>query len=289
MKHRHRSIEVRARAVVLLALASALGSAARAADQLPLLQSVLWVQASLEYQSSAQTIYRAATARLKAAVAAPGSASLEVGAGRTKRPPALVLDIDETVLDNSRYSGWLVQQGVAYDEPSWQRWIAFEQATAVPGALAFTQAATRLGIAVFYVSNRECVPLDADPCPAKRHTMANLAALGFPRASDASAVLLKQERPEWGSDKSSRRQLIADRHRIIMLFGDDLRDFVSPADADQLRAGKASSGLVQKTGLFGQRWFMLPNPMYGSWEQALPAMAAERIGVLKTPQPPLQP
>src|SRR6218665_2548095 len=166
----------------------------------------------------------------------------------------------------------MVKRGVAYDEPSWQRWMALEQAAAVPGALEFTQRAARRGIAVFYVSNRECGPAgEADPCPAKRHTLANLARLGFPRADDPTALLLKHEKPDWGSDKSSRRQLIARTHRIVMLFGDDLRDFLPVAAAEQLLAGEAGPELRQRLSQFGRRWFMLPNPMYGSWEQRLPA------------------
>lgn len=273
------------RPLVLLGALLLASVPALAADQLPLLQSVLWVQQSLEYQASAQTIYRAATAQLKAAVAAPGSAALEVGEGRTKRRPAVVLDLDETALDNSAYSGWLVRQGVAYDEASWQRWLALEQAGAVPGAVEFTQRAARMGLAVFYVSNRECVPLDADPCPAKRHTMANLARLGFPRASDPDALMLLQERAGWGSDKSSRRQSIADRYRIVMLLGDDLRDFLPIAAVEALRTGNAEPGLQGRRALFGRRWFMLPNPMYGSWENTLPSPVADRLNALKLPRP----
>lgn len=268
------------------AMAAMAPAAAFASDQLPLLQSVLWIQQSIEYRASTQTIYRAATVQLKAAVARPGSASLETGPGQPRRRPAVVLDLDETAIDNSAYSAWMVQQGVPYDEPSWQRWMALEQAAAVPGAVEFTRQAARRGIAVFYVTNRECVPAgEADPCPAKRHTMANLARLGFPRADDPAALLMKGERPDWGSDKSSRRQWIAGTHRIVMLFGDDLRDFLPVPAVEQLRAGEAEPELQQRLSLFGQRWFMLPNPMYGSWEQRLPASVEGRLGALKAVQP----
>jgi predicted secreted acid phosphatase len=84
--------------------------------------------------------------------------------------------------------------------------------------------------------------------------------------SAGTFVLSRDEKPDWGSDKSSRRAAIAKTHRILLLIGDDLGDFVSGAkDTPKNRVQ-----LVQNHGSFwGTRWFLLPNPMYGSWDYSL--------------------
>ena len=92
--------------------------------------------------------------------------------------------------------------------------------------------------------------------------MRNLVALGLPFASDREAVSLRGERPGWESgDKGVRRAWIAERYRIIALVGDDLRDFI---DRPIFAARRA-----ELEPLFGVRWFILPNAMYGSWERSL--------------------
>lgn len=266
-----------------LGLMGALPTArAQATDTGSLLQSVLWLQQSLEYRAAAAGVYHAASDRLESARTLPGSAALEDQPAARGRRPAVVMDLDETALDNSAYSAWMVRQAKPYDEGSWQAWLAQQAALEVPGAAAFTQLAARKGVDVFYVSNRACVPDGADACPAKAHTLANLARLGFARAVP-QALMLKGERPDWGSDKSTRREEIARTHRIIMLLGDDLRDFLPPAAVEQLRGGTAPAELQQRMKLFGSRWFMLPNPMYGSWENGLPADPALRRARLRIP------
>jgi endonuclease/exonuclease/phosphatase family metal-dependent hydrolase len=135
-------------------------------------------------------------------------------------------------------------------------------APAVPGAREFLLAAAAAGHRVFYVTNRECQPAAGDACPQKTATQRNLQALGLPGAADPASLLLRGERPEWkGSDKSLRRAWLGERHRIVALGGDDLRDFVDrpvyEARRDELSA------------LFGVRWFLLPNAMYGSWEREI--------------------
>lgn len=106
------------------------------------------------------------------------------------------------------------------------------------------------------------LPAGADPCPERTATMRNLVALGFPDAGDPGSFLLRNARPEWRTaDKGSRRAAIAQQYRIVALLGDDLRDFV---ERDVFAARRA-----ELMPLFGERWFVLPNPVYGSWERAL--------------------
>jgi len=104
-------------------------------------------------------------------------------------------------------------------------------------------------------------------CPQQDDTLANLRALGLDSATLDDDLMLKAEHPEWGSEKLPRRQLIARDYRIVLNVGDDLADFVpdmrdkSPAEREQASC--------RHRDWWGARWFMIPNPMYGSWERAL--------------------
>ena len=213
----------------------------------------------------------------------------------SKLPPAVILDVDETVLDNSPAQAFLVKGKLGFCDAAWRRWLASRAATPVPGAVAFTQAAARAGIAVFYVTNRAC-PGAAMPgdCPAKADTMAAMARLGFARANDPAAFLLLNERPGWTSDKSSRRAVVAADHRVIMLLGDQLTDFVSPPTAakiwDELVhpvVSGAVAALPPGAGAYrsyramaGKRWFVLPNAQYGFYQNRFKS-AADRLAALQ--------
>lgn len=233
------------------------------------LHAILWMQTADEYRANALQAYRLATARLTTAKHTPGTAAVEqMGvkpAKLAKLPTAIILDLDETVLDNAVYQARRAAAGLDYDESSWQAWMQEAAASALPGAHDFLWAAARAGHRIFYVTNRHCQTQFAradDPCPAKTATMRNLAALDLPFATDPQAVSLRGERAGWESgDKSVRRAWIAERYRIVALVGDDLRDFVDRSIFSARRAALEP--------LFGVRWFILPNAMYGSWERAL--------------------
>jgi 5'-nucleotidase (lipoprotein e(P4) family) len=241
-------------------------------EQRELLSGVLWLQQAPEARLATLSIYRNATAMLKAAIAAPDSAAVEQRgqAGGMALPPAVIVDVDETMLDNSPFEARMVRDGAAFDEAAWARWIGQRGAAPVPGAVDFAKAVDKAGARIFYVTNRECFAGE-NPCRAKADTMANMAKLGFPRADDPDAFLLKGERPEWRSDKTSRRQLVAATHRIVMLVGDDMRDFLSPAQAHALHARDRELTRLAEAEI-GRRWFVIPNPMYGSWMERLGAL-----------------
>jgi acid phosphatase len=74
--------------------------------------------------------------------------------------------------------------------------------------------------------------------------------------------------PQWSGDKSSRRSHVATTHRILQLLGDDLGDFMAAA---RVAGADGRSQLVEEErSRWGKSWFLVPNPMYGSWEKALP-------------------
>ena len=266
-------------------------AAAEPATATPVVQreslfATLWVQRAAEFRYSTEQVYKTATAQLRAALR-PGTASLEQErlGNFAALPPAVILDIDETVLDNSAYQGWALQQGVPYSDADFRAWIGLKNAPEIPGAAAFTRAAAKLGIKVFYVTNRACekaaTATAPSVCPEKAETMANMEKLGFARADDPAAFLLLGEQPDWVSDKTSRRALLAKSHRIVMLLGDDLKDMLPAQTVNALRRDSDPAAYKQYLARFGERWFILPNPVYGSWERALPPSMQARYAALE--------
>ena len=229
------------------------------------LNAVLWMQASAEYDAAAAQTWRAAIAGLDAALADPAWDALlpsERGNPATGLPPAVIVDVDETVLDNSPYQARLVQDGAEYASASWAGWVAERAATAVPGVIEFARAAGTRGITIVYITNRT-EAMQAD-------TLANLRAVGLPVAGDAvflgkGTVVDGCESADSG-DKRCRRELVGRSHRVLMQFGDQLGDFMQV----EPNTPAAREALMEAHGeWFGQRWWMLPNPSYGDW---LPAV-----------------
>jgi acid phosphatase len=228
------------------------------------LNAVLWVQRSAEYRAAAAQTYRAAIDHLDVALKQADWDALvpeERGNASKGLKPAVILDIDETVLDNSPYQARLVRGGAEYSDPTWDAWVEERQARAVPGVVEFARAANARGIILVYISNRAVHLKDA--------TLANLRSAGLPVADDSvflglGTVVADCEQD--GSEKDCRRQLAGRQYRVLMQFGDQLGDFVRIYDNSP--AGRQALA-DRYDGWFGERWWMLPNPTYGSWEPAL--------------------
>jgi acid phosphatase len=228
------------------------------------LNAVVWQQTAIEYRLVALETFRIATAQLDKAMNDPAWDALT----REDRdhparglPPAVIVDVDETVLDNSPYQVRLIREHRSYDEFSWARWVHEEAATAVPGALAFTQSAARRGIVVYYISNRAADLNEA--------TFDNLRKLGFPIADKSQFLGLGTLLPgceEIGSEKGCRRRLIGRTHRVLLQLGDQIGDLVTVLANTP---GGRQAAMAPYLDWIGERWFVLPNPTYGSWEPAL--------------------
>ncbi len=230
------------------------------------LNAVAWTQTAIEHDLIYLQTYRDAAERLDQALADPtwdALSSDERGdASLRKLKPAVILDIDETALDNSPYQARLVLEGNSYDEFTWAQWCKEEKARALPGALDFARQADRKGITVFYLSNR-AADLNAV-------TLANLAKVGFPIKAGENVFLglgtFVKDCEQNGSEKGCRRKLVAQKYRVLMQFGDQIGDFVDVL-ANTAEGRKAA--VASYLGWVGERWFVLPNPTYGSWEPAL--------------------
>src|SRR6185312_14394197 len=182
--------------------------------------------------------------------------------------PAVVLDIDETVLDNSPYQARLVKSGGEYNEADWAAWCKEEAARALPGAVAFTRFAARHGIAVIYISNRA---KDLDQA-----TLANLRKAGLPVSGPEAFLGLGtfvEGCEQIGTEKGCRRQLVSRKYRVLMQFGDQIGDFVTVLANNAAGRHRAMAPYMD---WIGRRWFVLPNPTYGSWNRHCSTMTGAR-------------
>ncbi|MFD1626152.1 5'-nucleotidase, lipoprotein e(P4) family [Azospirillum griseum] len=242
-------------------LVCALALPVQAADPVgpnDLLNAELWMQNSVEYKATALSVYALGKLRLDEALADKSwTAATEQTGAYQDLPPAVILDLDETAMDNSAYQTGLIATNSDFSPKTWDAWVKAEKATAVPGAVEFTQYAESKGVKVFYVTNR-----NADQ---EEPTRRNAQALGFPMGGNVDTFLMAKEKPDWGSAKGTRRAYLAKDYRILLLFGDNFGDFsdaYNGSEADRLAAFTAAKAR------FGHDWLMLPNPGYGSFESA---------------------
>lgn len=228
------------------------------------LNALVWTQTAIEHDLIYLQTYRDAQSRLLTALKDRHWDALakddRVASGK-RRQPAVVLDIDETVLDNSPYQVRVLRSGGDFNEADWAAWCKEEAARALPGAVEFTQFAAKHGIAVIYISNRA---RDLDQV-----TLANLRKAGLP-VSGPKAFLglgtIVEACEQIGTGKGCRRQQVARRYRVLMQFGDQIGDFVTVLANTPEGRRKAMAPYL---GWIGTRWFVLPNTIYGSWEPAL--------------------
>ena len=244
-------------------LACALAGSSNAHESL---DATLWMQTSAEYRAIVAQIYSVARQRLPDALeASPLLGAVENGPDAAAKPPAVILDIDEAVLDNGPSQASAIIRGQhEFDHEAWNGWVMRHKAEALPGALEYVKAAEATGLTVFYVTNRTCT--SATYCPQQDATIRNLQNLGFPRIDD-HRLLMKNEQPAWTSEKTTRRAEIATDFRIVQIIGDDLGDFVP--GARRADPEERLDMVARNEARFGLTWHLLPNPLYGSWRAVL--------------------
>lgn len=222
------------------------------------LDATLWMQSSVEHDFACVQAYRLATAQATQALYDPcWTAATEQQPGYAQLPPAVILDLDETVLNNALFMGQLVKQNTSWNQTLWEQWVRSKKSTAVPGVKPFLQKLVSQGVAVYFITNRHF--------KLETPTVENLSrVLDMPITK--SQVLFQQEKPDWTWNKTSRRAEVARSHRILLLLGDDYNDFVYQGKLtpqERVTQGK------RYQQYWGERWIILPNPVYGDWEKAL--------------------
>jgi len=226
------------------------------------LGSNLYMQTAAEYRACCLQIYKCAEQQLNAILNTRPPGPLK---------PAVVMDLDETVLDNSVFESFLYKHNLEYTDALWQMYEQdyFNEVLLVPGAKDFIVHAERKGVTVIYISNRSETNQPS--------TIKALARLGI-NIDDINDRLLLKKKGE-SSDKSARRAWVAERHDVLMLVGDNLRDFSEVFAVGRLQPGDTaaySRAIEQRyarvdsaAAHWGGDWVILPNPVYGEWEKHL--------------------
>ncbi len=169
--------------------------------------------------------------------------------------PTIVMDLDETVLDNSPYNAQLIIEDKNYSSGSWNTWVEKKEATAVPGSIEFCKYALELDFNIIFISNRDQETLD--------WTVENLNRLGFD--FNEKNFYLKQG----DSEKSERRKAVNKSYEVIMYVGDNLADFNNELDQRELTISDRNELVDTFSNRFGIKYIVLPNAMYGNWQKAI--------------------
>jgi len=214
--------------------------------------ATLYMQKAAEYRALAYQAFNIARWQLDADLS--GKNKKDIAKADRKKPRAVMVDIDETMLDNSPAQAYNIKNRLPFDPKGWYAWGEMRKAKAIPGAVDFAKYAASKGVKVFFVSNRDDVQ--------KLATMDNLKNVGFPDVTADNVLLRTAE-----ASKEARRQIILQKYRIVFFIGDNLDDH---SQVFERRSVADRFAEVDKAkDLFGKRYIMLPNAMYGTWENAI--------------------
>ena len=178
------------------------------------------------------------------------------------KPLAIISDIDQTIMDDTKYQAEMLLSPGAWDNGPWDGYykaIGTEANVALPGAVDFFNDAKSKGVSIFYITNRDHDTVEL--------TVAELAHAGLPYA-DKEHVLVMD--PDGSSNKDSRRAKVLENYDVVMYLGDNIGDFTS--------AFKREYGAIKRTELatapeyinnWGTIWIVLPNSTYGDYVGAV--------------------
>lgn len=218
----------------------------------------LYMQKAAEYRALAYQAFNLARWQLDADLDKKNVKKLPKD--QRKRPRAIVVDIDETVLDNSPAQARGIATQAPFSSKGWTAWVEMEKAKPIPGAVDFLNYAVSKGVKIYYVSNRDQ--------NHKAATIKNLTTAGFVDVS-AENVLLREVDAAGNkiSTKTPRRAFVDQKYRTIMLLGDNLDDFSDVFESISVEARFLQTDKFKTD--WGKRWIVLPNAMYGTWENTI--------------------
>jgi len=203
--------------------------------------ATMWMQTSAEYRALCYQTYNLAKMNLDKFLSTENSA----------KPLAIIVDADETIIDNSAYEVFLLGKDFGYSSETWNKWMDAAEAKAIPGAVEFLNYASQKGVEIFYITNRRVVGYEG--------TKKNLIELGFPNVGEKHLLLRTDT-----SNKQPRRDIVEKDYNVVLLMGDNLNDFLN------IFAEKSSEERFAETDKLKEKWgkkfIVLPNPMYGEWE-----------------------
>ena len=203
---------------------------------------IRWVRDSAEFRALTVQTYRDATSAVTVAAATRKSGGW-----------AVILDADETVISNLQYQIELARAGAVYSAESWRAWVARREATPLPGAAAFLTRVRALGGYIAIVTNRlqsECADTEA---VFKAHKLAYDAMLC--RADNGPS----DKNPRFAQVAAGSTATGGTAREVVAFVGDNILDFPTMTQSSTKANDAALEG-------FGVKYFVLPNPMYGSWQ-----------------------
>jgi len=223
------------------------------------LDANLYLQTSAEYRACCLQAYNLAQRQL---------AEKLMSSKASAKPAAVILDLDETVFDNSGFQAMIARSGLGFDMRLWELWQEkhADHVELVPGAKEFLAFAKSKNVAVVFITNRDEKYRAGCNEVLERH--------GLTVPEDQLRLAGKT------SDKTERRAAIAEKFTVLMLIGDNLRDFDERfrfekgveklPTAEAIAAIDARNRKVEESkSKFGTDWILLPNPMYGEWQKPL--------------------
>lgn len=217
-------------------------TSAPAAPAAPAPKAIQWVRTSAEYHAALYQVYRLATARVEQAVTRMPAGSW-----------AVILDADETVLDNSLYEVERARLGLGFTQDTWTAWVRRREATPLPGSAAFLARVRALGGKIAIVTNRLDTECDDTKAVFDTFKLAYDAMLcratGTPSDKNPRFAAVAEGRTPAGSSKLE----------IVAMVGDNILDFPQLSQKAKEQGAPAFAD-------FGVRYFLVPNPMYGSWQ-----------------------
>ena len=237
--------------------------------------AINWMQSSGEYAALTHQAFN--VARM----------SFDIAVVKGVKNPAVVVDIDETVFNNSYYQAEMIGTDKQFSSASWNEWVKAKQATAIPGAVSFVNYVNSHGGKVFYISNRDVSSTrDSKNNDVELATIANLKAVGFTRVNESTTILdgefVKTINGQRDTSKQWRREAVEKGlvdgipHTIVVLIGDNLDDFDARAGKpnserrDYVETNQRRYGTINYAGSkIEPAYIVIPNPMYGSWEAGL--------------------
>jgi acid phosphatase len=230
---------------------------------------VRWVRSAAEYEALSLQAYGSATEDLQKFIDDTSWSALPGQTNAADLPVAIIADVDETMVSNVEFQVILVQP---FSNSVMNTWNDENTAKPIPGATEFVRLARDAGVEVFFVTNRPCEKKNGinNPCPQKSVTLQDLMEVGIDVDNDH--LMLANEKLGWDREKLSRREHIAKTHRVIMLLGDDLGDFIACSRekllhpcAEGATIASRQAATTEFSHYWGEGWYVLPNPMHGSW------------------------
>ncbi len=200
-----------------------------------LVMSTLWCQRSAEMRAISYQTFNMAKMVF----------DLDMQKGPSSKPRAVVMDVDETLLDNSPYEAGVIGKDYGYPR-GWDEWVYSARAEARPGAVEFLRYVREKGGDVYYLSNRKA--------EFRHATVSNLRRLGFPQVDDDHLFLRSIT-----YDKIPRKKRISSDHNIVVMIGDNINDFDDIFRDKEMNARMAAVDLMKDH--FGTKFIVLPNPI----------------------------